>query len=379
MNKEELASLQLISVRWWNATAYYAISLAKILQDAGYPVTVGGTAGSPPIKAAGDCALETFHDIHLESFQPFRMLRNYTELKNFITRNGIRLINAHRPEDHLFSGLLNRRRGNIRLVRTVGDVRAPKNNPVNKWLHLEATDFFIFSCRANMQRYLDVWPIPQEKTAVIYAPVDTEYFTPPADTSSLRRKLNISEEKIVFGVVGRFSPVKDHETFLQAAARVSQKLADVEFIISGEEVEISRQQLMDRAKKLGLEKRVHFLDKQEDVREVISASDVGVTCSNGSEAVSRISAEFMAMGRPILVSDVNVLPEMITHGVEGFVFSSGSPQQLAGKMEKLLNDPASIKAMGQKARKNAVTNFSHRKFLTDTLSVYEKVLAKRGI
>ncbi len=374
MQEGSISSLQLITVRWWNATAYYAVILSKILSDNGHPTLVGGSFDSPPIENAKELNLQTYSQIHLESLHPVQFYRNLKQLKRLISQHHIQLINAHRPEDHLFGGLLRKRPPHLPLVRTVGDVRPPKNNPVNKWLHLQATDFFIFSCEANKRRYQEVWPIPDEKTAVIYAAVDTEHFKPEKAASALRTELNIPENATVFGMVGRFSPVKGHRTFLSAAAQVIREAPQTVFIISGEEVEISKAELSRFAGDLGILNSVRFLDKIDDVRRVISALDVGVICSEGSEAVSRIAGETMSMAKPIIVSEVNVLPEMIRDEQEGFIVRPGSDDELAAKMEIFVQNKELFKTMGQNARKNAEKNFSYQTFLSSTLAVYQNVL-----
>ncbi len=374
MEEARIRTLQLISVRWWNANAAYGITLAMVLTRAGFPTIVGGTPGSPPIEQAETFNLPVFTDINLESLNPARLLKNSREMKKCIREHSIDLINAHRPEDHLFGALVGRKRAGIPLIRSVGDVRAPKNNPVNRWLHLNATDFFIFSCAASQRRYQEVWPIPDDKCRIIYGAIDTDYFRPPENSSRLRKTLNIPEDTPVFGLVGRFSPVKDHHNFLLAAAMLQKETNSAHFIISGEEVEISRAELLETARELGIASKVHLLKKQQDVRDVISAIDVGVINSMGSEAISRIATEFMAMSRPVIVTGVNVLPEMVNAHREGLVIPPRSPEELAGAMRFFVKNPRRIPEYGINARESAEKRFSYSAFLRETVSVYHEVL-----
>ncbi|GAB4367513.1 MAG: glycosyltransferase family 4 protein [Calditrichia bacterium] len=374
MKDQSNPSLQLISVPWWNATAYYAVTVAKLLYQAGKKVYVGGTPLSPPLRVAEEYRLPTFARIHLQSKKPNELLRSFHRLKEFVLKEQIRIIDAHRPEDHLFAGLLRKKFPELVVVRTVGDVRPPKTNPINKWLHLSSTDFFIFSSRANQKRYQNIWPIPEDRCAVIYAGVDTAYFHSNQKIPSLREKLGIPADHIVFGLIGRFSPVKDHQTFLRAAAALLQQTDSASFVISGEEVEISREQLLQFAKDLGIAKNVHFLDKQDDVRRAISAIDVGVVSSRGSEAICRIATEYLSMGKPVIVSDVNVLPEMITAGFDGWIFPPGSAQDLAQCMARFSENPALLKEMKKNARQTAEKRFSEDHFLQETLAAYQQAL-----
>jgi len=373
MDPVKLSTLQLVSVRWWNANAYYAISLSQILQKKNIRVIVGGRSGSPPIQAAIREQL-TCCDLDLESFRPWQWSKNLRDLKKVVRQNQINLINAHRPEDHFYSGILRRKLQNIPLIRSVSDVRPPKNNLINKILHLKYTDHFIFSCRANRDRYLQVWPIPLEKTSVIYSGIDTQYFHSQNNKLKNIARYNIPLDSIIFGLVARLSPVKDHISFLKAAALLSAKIPNVFFIISGEEVEIKIEQLRQLSRQLGMYEKILFLDKSNDVRQVIELLDVGIVCSSGSEAVSRITSEFLSMAKPVIVSRINVLPEMITTGHDGFIVGPNSPEDLSIKMYQLAGNSQLLNTMKENARKTAEIRFSYHRFYQDTMAIYDKVI-----
>ncbi len=373
MLKNPLSTLQLISVRWWNASAYYAIALSKILQQNGMPVYVGGSANTPSIQEAKKENLPVLQ-LNFESFYPWYFLKNLRNYRNFISAKKIDIINAHRPEDHFYSALIKKKYTGLPLIRTVGDVRPPKNNRFNKNLHLNHTDFFIFSCRANKIRYQNVWPVLDQKSTVVYAGVDTDLFSPPANVEMSRNKMNLPADAVAFGMVGRFSPVKDHSSFLKAAARIIEKKRNVRFIISGEEVEITRHLLEEKASQLGILNQVLILEKYQDVREVMNLIDIGVVCSLDSEAISRVTAEFMSMGKPVIVTDINVLPEMVTSGRDGFVVPAQSPERLSQAMEIFVENYELRMKMGKQARKTAMERFSYSRFYDDTINKYQDVL-----
>jgi glycosyltransferase involved in cell wall biosynthesis len=377
MPNTSLSTLQLISVRWWNASAYYAITLARILQQNGMKVCVGGSVNSPPIRKAQEENLPILL-LNLESLQPFYLVKNLRCFRKFLGKHATDIINAHRPEDHLYSALVKKKYKTLPLIRTVGDVRPPKNNQINKILHLNHTDFFIFSCRANQTRYQNVWSIPDAKCSVVYAGVDTDSFTASCTKKHIQNEVNIPFDAITFGMVGRFSPVKDHKSFLEAAGRILGRKNNVHFIISGEEVEISREELLKMAHDLGIGQYIHVLGKFRDVRDVMSRIDVGVVCSLDSEAISRVTAEFMSMGKPVIVTNVNVLPEMVTPGKDGFIVSVQSPDELSVAMEKFIDNQELRIKMGLQARRTAVHRFSFQRFYSDTIAAYQSVLQKKS-
>ncbi|MBN2366326.1 MAG: glycosyltransferase family 4 protein [Calditrichaeota bacterium] len=368
-----MSSIQLVSVRWWNASAYYAVTLAEILQSRGLKTVVGGSADSPPLEQAGRNNLPVAA-FQFESFNPWHFFRNLRLLKMALVDNQIDIMNVHRPEDHFYSIFFRNNSSGRPLIRTVGDVRSPKVNYLNKIIHLHHTDFFIFSCHANRKRYQNIWPIPENKTEVIYAGVDTQHFSPTERTDQELRKLGIPPGCITFGMVGRLSPVKNHSMFLQAASQLLKEQRNAFFIISGEEVEIKEADLKQLSQQLGIADQVLIAGKFEDVREIIRLIDVGVVCSRDSEAISRITAEFMSMSKPVIVTDINVLPEMVAVGHNGFVTKTDSAELLYQKMKKIMENPELRRKMGKNARSTAVRRFSYNRFFEDTVRVYEKVL-----
>ena len=103
MTNLDLKTLQLISVRWWNASAYYGISLTEALNKAGITGIAAGRSDSPPIEYARKLNLPIYTDINLETFNPFRFVQNIKNLKKYVRNNAINLLNSHRSEDFFYS------------------------------------------------------------------------------------------------------------------------------------------------------------------------------------------------------------------------------------------------------------------------------------
>jgi len=377
----ELKTLQLISVRWWNASAYYGVSLAEALNRAGMPAIVGGREDSPPLEKAREFNQPVFTDVNLESLNPVIATKSLAQLKSFLKRESISLVNAHRPEDGFFGVLAKRTSLNpVPVIRTVSDVRAPKNNATNKWLHEKGMDFLIFSCKASYERYQNVWPIFENKSAVIYSAIDTEIFCPADNKAALRQEIGVAGNEVLVGIIARLDPVKDHHTFLKAAAKVAASAPYARFLISGEACNVTHEELRQLSRELGIYERVIFLDRQEDldVRDLIHALDIGVVASNGSEVICRISVEYMALGKPQVSTDINVLPEIVEDGKNGFVVPAGNAEAMGTQLLRLVENADLRKNMGYKARQIAVEKYSYPVFAEKTLEVYREVLQKQG-
>ena len=181
MNEPGGTTLQMVTVRWWNASAYYAVSVARALQMAGYPSIVASPEHYPATARARQANLTVFSGARTELLNPLRIVGNLVALKRFIAHHNIRFLNVHRPEDHAHAALLRSVMNvPIPVIRTVTDVRFPKKHAVNRWIHQRYTDYFIFSSRSSVERYQSVWPFFEEgkNYTIIPGGIDTDYFTP---------------------------------------------------------------------------------------------------------------------------------------------------------------------------------------------------------
>lgn len=379
MSAQPLSSLQMISVQWWNASAYYAISLAEALQLQGQPVTAAGRHDSPAILKARAWNIPVFGNIDLQ--KPQRTIGDFTRLKRFLHENKPDIINAHRPEDMLFAALLRKftPQYQIPFIRTVSDVRSPKKNLPNAWLHAKAAQHFIFTSRSSYDRYMSVWPVFEGRSSIIYSGIDTRQFKPRAPSAALRKRLGLSGGRPLFALIARLAEVKDHHSYLHAAATVVRTMPECRFLIAGEAIDYDIAALKSRAGELGIAENVVFLPREAelDVREIISLTDVGVVCSKGSEVICRVAMEFMAMKKPVIATDVNVLAEMIVDGENGFLIPREDSDALASAMLRLAGNPDLQRKLGEQARSDAESRFSYRVFANATLEVYRKVLQER--
>jgi glycosyltransferase involved in cell wall biosynthesis len=336
LEQYKLNILITVSVRWWNANAYYAISLAEALSKLGHKVYVAGDPEYPPTIRAQSAGLQTI-EIKFASFNPFILLLNWYKLYKFVKDKKIEIINAHRSEDHLLSAFISRRL-KIPLVRTLGDVRSPKDNFINRWLHFQATDFHISSSESNLTRYISTWPGFQPKSEVLPGGINSAEIYKIEEKSKLLEKFGLPTNTTVVGIIARLSPVKDHATFIMSASLIYEDLPDAIFLISGLEVEIFRKELKSFAESLNLNSNVYFLDRHEPVNEILSVIDVGVIASKGSEVISRVAMEYLAMGIPVVTTDINVLPEIIENERNGYVVEAENPYQMSRAITKILQD-----------------------------------------
>jgi glycosyltransferase involved in cell wall biosynthesis len=170
-------------------------------------------------------------------------------------------------------------------------------------------------------------------------------FTP--DGARARRELGLSPGDRVVGAVSRLAWKKGIRHLLEAVPRVLESVPAAFFLIVGDGP--LRADLEARARDLRIDDRVRFLGTRGDVLELLGAVDVFVLPSV-VEGMSNALLEAMAMGRPVVATDVGGNPEVMVDGQTGFVVPPADPDRLAAAVAKVLLAPELGEAMGAAAR-----------------------------
>jgi len=372
---KKLNVLQLINVRWYNACAYYAVSLSYALKQRGHKVIVAGDPHSPPLLKANELGLLVHEDLFLSHTNPWMIAYNIKRIMDLVKRERIDIINAHRGEGHLVTALAKSFfKRKVPLIRTRGDVRAPKSSLFNRHINDRLTDGIITTCDILRNSYIENLKISEDKVINVPVGIDHDFFSPKENDRKWREQLNIPEGSLVVGILGRLSPVKGHKYFIHSAEYIIKQIPHTIFIICGEDAQISAEELKDAVKTLSIEKTFRFVGRTKDVREIISLFDVGVISSVGSETICRVALEYMSMGKPVVGTKVNAIPEVVEDGVNGLVVESKNPRELAHALTELLQDERKREKFGEKSRSIVLDKFTLDIFAQKTEQVYFSLL-----
>lgn len=218
--------------------------------------------------------------------------------------------------------------------------------------------------------------IHPDRMGVIYNGVDTQRFAPCAETRiAMRKELGMSRESFVIGSIGRLIAIKDHQTLLEAAAKLAEKGIDVRVLLVGSGPE--REKLQGRATG-ALAGRVCFAGDSDRIPELLNAMDVFALPSLG-EGMSNTLLEAMASGLPVLATKVGGNPEIIEKDDHGWLFSPGDVEWLAGRLEVLAHDQGLIHQLGTAARQRTIESFSLSRMLENYRSLYLELASHRKI
>jgi glycosyltransferase involved in cell wall biosynthesis len=256
-------------------------------------------------------------------------------------------------------------------------------------MHLQQYDWFLrltYFCERRLSRFADCIVV-NSAAGIEYARrngfgckdmvmipngIDTDQFRPDEEgRKAVRAEWGLSEDQKLVGLVGRVDPVKDHPSFLRAAALLRRKFKEVRFACIGPSgnAEYSRQ-LNALEADLELEGSVIWEDARMDMCRVYNAFDLAVSASR-AEGFSNVIAEAMACGIPCVVTDVGDSSLMV--GDCGMVVPPGNPERLALAWEEALQQDKPRD--GRRSRSRIIENFSVERLVLSTEEVFFRMVA----
>lgn len=197
---------------------------------------------------------------------------------------------------------------------------------------------------------------PEERIEVIPNGFDTQKFHPnPERGWAIRAEMGIDENLVVFGLVGRSDPNKDHEGFIEAASKHIESHPDsnVLFLFCGRYMDKHNDLIVRLIKDSGLNDRVLLAGARSDIEDMYQAFDVLVS-SSLSEGFPNVVGEAMACGKPCIVTDVGDSKKLLNGA--GIVVPPRDPDAMAGAIARMAfktpTERAGLGAIGRQTIEN---------------------------
>lgn len=215
--------------------------------------------------------------------------------------------------------------------------------------------------------------IAPDRIKVIYNGINTERVNPGLDEiTRIQSTMKLAGNERVVGITANLNPVKDHVTFLKGAMIVHREMPETRFAILGDGP--LRDELEGMVKELSMESYVTFFGHQRDIASYIYCFDVACLCSHYSEGCSNAILEAMALGKPVVASNVGGNQELVEHGKTGFLVPAWDPQALADSVLTCLRQADLSRKMGQRSRDIVKERFSLARMVSDYEKLYERSL-----
>lgn len=231
----------------------------------------------------------------------------------------------------------------------------------------------VFVCDAQRQ-YWTRRGLRSRFVCRIYNGVDTARFDPEryvASAEATRARYGFDAKHRVLGICAVLRPEKAHGDLLRALALARARGCDWKLLVIGDGP--MRGAIERQIDKLGLREQVRITGYLRDVRAEIAACDAIALVSTAVETFSIAALEAMAMGKPMIMSDIGGAREQVVPGENGWLFPAGDVAALAECL-KQATDRAALATLGRAARERTARLFS----IDAMIDEYSRLLQSLG-
>lgn len=247
----------------------------------------------------------------------------------------------------------------------------------DKWLYrriyLGHVHRVIVNSQATYDTMLSRTPwFPRNRAVVIYNGIDfDEYDRLSARRdelrAGLRESLGVGSDVPVVVHVGELNERKGHRFIVEAAGPVLQNHPNANFLFVGDGD--ARPEIESMIAAGNLKSSFHVAGFRGDIAEILVGCDVLVLPSR-VEGFGYVMVEAMAAGLPVVATDASSMPEVVDHGVTGYLHEFADSEAIAGRLSALLADPAAARAMGRRGRDVAAQRFEIGRMLDQLEAVF---------
>ncbi len=337
---------------------------ARLLQDAGYRISIVTfqVFCDASVLEAARCPV---YLLPLENVFSSTALRAAWQFGRFLRKENVCIVMTFFESSNLFGGLATKAFSRARLIwnrRDMGILREEKHKAAYRllpWL----PDHVIAVSEEVRRHAIEVDRIPQERVSVVYNGLE--------NTGAPARDEWPSTPIVV--TVGNIRPVKGHDTLVEAAAIVLRRHPETSFRIIGEMLDAEFfAELQRRVAELGLGDCVTFLGGIPDPGPLLREASVFVLPSR-SEGFSNAIVEAMLAGLPVVATRVGGNAEAVVDEETGFLISPDRPEALATALCTMLENPASMRSMGDAGRQRAERHFSSSGMIHKLMGIFDGV------
>ncbi len=357
--------LEVVSGRGVNGAVVHSLLLARELAARGHDVAVACRPGAWIEYELRDSAIEVIlSDLHR---WPTDELRRIAAL---VDRRAIDVVHTHMSRAHFFGALL-KWFSDVPVVATAHNRRIQPH-----WMFNDGVIAVSDAVRRFQRRYNRVAP---ERMRVIQPFVDLHRFAPPsADKRRIARAaFGIADSVPLLGAVGSLFKEKRIVELVRAFAAALRLVPEARLVLVGDGPSDYVLRVKTESEALGIASNIVWAGRRNDVPEILGALDL-VVVTSAEESFSLVIAEAMAVGLPVVATDVGGVAESVVDGITGFVVPAGDGMRLVDAIVRILGDPPLGRRLGDAGRARALECFSPATQVGKIEALFDAVRHSRG-
>ncbi|MBI3805604.1 MAG: glycosyltransferase family 4 protein [Nitrospirae bacterium] len=336
-------SLQLSAITFSNGY------LAKKLLDANIPVDV--------VDEKANNALQISRNI-------YRILK----------RRDVRIVHTHGYKETFLGGMasrLSRVKGIIRTHHGKGVIDSGAYHSLIEKLNSLFFSDALISVSEDLKRCLTDYGYQRVNIDVVHNGILTDEVRPTASSDKIKSELQIDQESIVIGTMGRMVAIKGHRYFIEGAKEVLAKHDHLVFIIAGDGplMDGMRQEI----KRFGIESKVKLIGFRNDPFNVLNIFDLFAMTSL-HEGIPTVLLEAMWLGKPIIATRVGGIPEIISDGCNGLLIDPADGHAFASACLRLIDDRVLRDKLSEGARESFIGKYDVGRVAENIEKIYKRFL-----
>jgi glycosyltransferase involved in cell wall biosynthesis len=294
------------------------------------------------------------------------------KIKHLVRELGVEVLHTHSSVDSWAGGLAGRWAKVPVLVRTRHISVRVRRPWLNRIYYLP--DAIITTGEHIRRELLQTHKILAERIVSIPTGADVRRFHPGPPDLELKKRLGLPIDSPVITLVAVLRAQKRHELVIAAAAEVIKVFPQARFIFVGEGP--GRNRVKQEIKKAQLESQILMTGYREDIPAILSFTDLGII-SSVAEGIPQFLFQIMAMGKPVIATEVGGIPEIVTSGVTGVLIPPEDPAALAKALVQVLGDPGSARRLGEEGRRLVEKEYTVEKMAEKVYRVYQQVYERK--
>lgn len=299
-----------------------------------------------------------------------------SQILNAIKSYSFDIIHTHDFRSDIY-GLICSRISSVPLVSTchgwiANNLKGRIYTRIDKWALRHFDE--VISVSDTMREQLIGMGIRENRITVIRNALVIDEYQPNKDNNDFRRELGIDDDVKIIANIGRLSPEKGQDIFIEAAHLILKRHTRVCFVLIG--IGPEQQAIEALVDKYGIRNHVIFAGYRGDMKNVYHSIDL-VVQSSYTEGMPNVILESLLMAVPVVATDVGGTREIVSHQQTGLLIDAHNLEQLVDGIEDYLKSPEKHASMAAEGRKYVERNFDHNNRVARLMDVYDKVLNRR--
>ena len=229
----------------------------------------------------------------------------------------------------------------------------------------------LITCDAfHMREAIMKFGVPESKIKIIFFGVDTKKFSPGPKNEEIKRKFGILDEDRVVMSFRFLEPLYDTKTLIQSVPTVLKEVSGVKFLIAGNGSQ--EKKLKKMSEDLRVSEKVKFIGwiDKEVLPQYLRTVDVCVSTALSDAGIASSTAEAMACGLSVIVTNTGENEKWVKNGENGFLIPIKNPEILAERIVRLLKDDDLRRQFGERARKVIEERDNYQKEMEKVENIY---------